>query len=179
MACCIDLRFDIYISRRHTPSSRCKTFANIKHTMCKRPSADSVAQSCDCSFPANSRVVADLNGEMDSLYDGEAILGQMLKAAVSSNLAEQMDEIKPQICSLTNSLLPVFEMENICVCKLPDKQYCYLPEKIAELQAADEALERVPDWELCSALGITNEVEGTIILQASSCYALPCNSRLA
>lgn len=130
--------------------------------MCKRSTADSVAQSCECSFPDNSWAVADMNAaidEIDSLY-ARGTLGRMLETDATNTIEEI---IGPQICSLTNDILPVFAMENICVCKQPDKQYCYLPAKIAELQAADEALERVPDWECCSALGITNQVPGTII----------------
>lgn len=129
--------------------------------MCKRSIADCVPQSCDCSFPDNSWAVVDMNAaidEIDSFY-ASGTLGRMLEATAT----DDMDEIKPQICSLTNDILPVFELQNICICKQPDKQYCYLPSKIAELQAADEALERVPDWECCSAAGITNEVPGTII----------------
>lgn len=127
--------------------------------MCKRSIADSVAKSCSCSNPDYSWAVAGLDDEIDSLYDGEPTLGRMLEATVRYNF----DEIKSQICSLTNDNPPVFGMQNICVCKLPDKQYCYLPAKIAEFQAADAALVRVPLWELCSADGTTNEVEGAIL----------------
>ena len=128
--------------------------------MCKRSITDSVAKSCDCSNPDYSWAAAGLDDEIDSLYDGEPTLGRMLEATVGWY---NFDEIKSQICSLTNDILLVFEMQNICVCKLPDKQFCYLPAKIAEFQAADAALVRVPLWELCSADGTTNEVEGAIL----------------
>lgn len=131
--------------------------------MCKRSIADSATQSCDCSFPDNSRAVANMNAvinDQGSPYDGEPSLGRMLEATVGWY---NFDEIKSQICSLTNDPLPVFEMQNICVCKLPNKQFCYLPAKIAEFQAADAALVRVPLWELCSADGTTNEVEDAIL----------------
>lgn len=128
--------------------------------MCKRSIADSMAKSCDCSNPDYSWAVADLDDETDWLYDGEPTLGRMLEATVGWY---NFDDIKSQIYSLTKDILPVFGMQNICVCKLPDKQYCYLPAKTAEFQAADAALVRVLLWELCSADGTTNEVEGAIL----------------
>ena len=83
--------------------------------MCKRSIADSATQSCDCSFPDNSRAVANMNAVINDQgppYDGEPSLGRMLEATVGWY---NFDEIKSQICSLTNDPLPVFEMQNICV----------------------------------------------------------------
>lgn len=145
--------------------------------MCKRSIADSAAKSCDCSNPDYSWAVAGLDDEIDSLYDGEPTLGRMLEATVGWY---NFDEIKSQICSLTNDILPVFEMQDICVCssqisnlatcprrplssKQPTRHSCAWRSGSSARQTARQTKSKVP----FSRTGPTS--------LASSCFILRCN----
>lgn len=76
-------------------------------------------------------------------HDEEPTLGELVAAGGA------LDEIKAQICGLTNGIHPLFDEKNICVCQNADRRYCYLPEKIAELESATDKLEGAlePHWE--------------------------------
>lgn len=132
--------------------------------MCKKSIDDSVAESCDCSNPDYPWTVdaepKNTIEEVYELFNGNPTIGAMLEV-----YDDELDQIAPLICSLTNDVLPLFDEQNVCVCVFPDKQYCYLPENIAEMKAAEEELgnNKVPDWELCSMDGITNRLEGSLL----------------
>lgn len=64
-----------------------------------------------------------------------------------------LEEIKSQICGLTNELHPLFDEQNICVCRNADRRYCYLPEKIAELESATDKIKGALELHCDHALG--------------------------
>lgn len=59
-----------------------------------------------------------------------------------------LEQIQSSICGLTNDLHPIFDEGNICVCRNVDDEYCYVPEKVAELDSATDKIEGSlePTW---------------------------------
>jgi hypothetical protein len=113
--------------------------------MCKRSFSDFAARPSKRITTRNSRPVAASKAAVtESIEDGEEpTLGELMAAGGT------LEEIKSQICGLTNDLHPLFDKQNICVCKNADRRYCFLPEKIAELESAADEIEGAlePHWE--------------------------------
>jgi hypothetical protein len=114
--------------------------------MCKRSFSDFAARPSKRPTTRNSRAVAGSKAAAAAAkinHDEEPTLGD-LKAAGGT-----LSEIKSQICGLTNDLHPLFDDQNICVCKNIDRRYCYLPEKIAELESATDEIKGAiePHWD--------------------------------
>jgi len=113
--------------------------------MCKRSFSDFAARPSKRITTRNSRAVANSNADApeDIHNEQEPTLGELMAAGGT------LEEIKSQICGLTNDLHPIFDKQNICVCKNADRRFCYLPEKIAELESATDEIEGSlePHWD--------------------------------
>lgn len=142
-----DIRFDSTITRMVPCAHDTLVFPRhqTSSVMCKRSFSDFAARPSKRITTRNIRPVAvSKAAATENIENGrEPILGELMAAGGT------LEEIKSQICGLTNELHPLFDEQNICVCKNADRQYCFLPKKIAELESAAGAIEGAlePHWE--------------------------------
>ena len=104
--------------------------------MCKRSFSAFVAQPNKRKAFANSEAhVDDTIQQTIRQRANELTIREMIAAG------GDLEQIKSSICGLTNDLHPIFDKKNICVCKNVNDEYCYLPKKVAELEAATDKIE--------------------------------------
>ena len=106
--------------------------------MCKRSFHAFAARPKKREAVADSKVTFDESTQ----YDEELTIREMIAAG------GDLEQIKSSLCGLTNDLHPIFDEKNICVCKNKVEDYCYLPKKLAELEAATDKIKGSlePTW---------------------------------
>lgn len=106
--------------------------------MCKRSFSDFAARPSKRKAAAGPKITAG-----ESVQHVEDLTIREMIAAGGN-----LEQIRSSICGLTNDLHPIFDEGNICVCRNADDEYCYVPEKVAELDSATDKIEGSlePTW---------------------------------
>ena len=106
--------------------------------MCKRSFSDFAARPSKRKAAAGPKITAG-----ESVHHVEDLTIREMIAAGGN-----LEQIRSSICGLTNDLHPIFDEGNICVCRNADDEYCYVPEKVAELDSATDKIEGSlePTW---------------------------------